>query len=104
MKKKQISVHDVIIENISSKQQVETLTLPQKVRHLLSCLSLLVGSARESNSNSFSDKWKRQWHLALQTKKKQEKLIPQKACYDTTFIRVNSLNLPFLSVSRNTNR
>ena len=56
MKKKQISVHDVIIENISSKQQVETLTLPQKVRHLLSCLSLLVGSARESNSNSFSDK------------------------------------------------
>jgi len=69
---------------------VDTLTLPQNVRHLLTWLSLPMGSARESNPDSFSDKWKRQWHLALQTKK-QEKLIPQKACYDTKFIRVNSL-------------
>ena len=38
-KKKEISVHDVIIENISSNQQVDTLTLPQNVRHLLTCLS-----------------------------------------------------------------
>jgi len=70
-KKKQISVHDVIIKNISSKQQVDTLTRPQNIRHLPTCLFLAVGSARESNSDSFSDKWNRQWHLALQTKNRK---------------------------------